>query len=137
MDPKKVKLIEGIGTCILIAILALILSKALNKVSDNRQDQLALWGNSSVVTGTAKKVGDYTSAIEKMSGKSFYNVEMSYTVDGKDYKNNYKFDTAVFDRLDGDPQDGEAELDVHYDPDNPALIAAEGMAIGDKIVGQD
>ena len=43
----------------------------------------------------------------------------------------------LFDRLDGDPQDGEAELDVHYDPDNPALIAAEGMAIGDKIVGQD
>jgi hypothetical protein len=136
---KRISKKRNSGRTIILALLGFLIVvgvvvtwvlafKGVSEVLEVSEDRQKAWESGMVVSGTAVKVQDYFSIGEQLLKKSQnYMVELHYTVDGKEYSETIKFDSETFDRLDDENNDGVATVEIHYDPENPAIFAVAGM----------
>ncbi len=75
-----------------------------------------IWDNGESVMGTAVQVG---------KAKDGDNVELRYAVDGVDYKATCTIDEKSLKEIDGEDADGQGEVEIHYDPDDPQTATVE------------
>jgi len=75
-----------------------------------------LWETGAATTGLAVK----------QEGANLMNyVDVTYTVDGVEYKSTFSVAQAEFQKIDGDDKDGQGEVEVHYDAEQPENAVIE------------
>ena len=133
-----------LGLAVVLGIIGVIVIFSSGMLEQSKRqldngDSYELWEKGTAVTGTAVKTGDQTSTLDRIAGRQKYAIDVYYTVDGEEYSwPGLVCDADVFDEADGEDQDGRAELEVHYNREDPSQAAVYGTyTVRGDVIGKD
>ena len=133
-----------LGLAVVLGIIGVIVIFSSGMLEQSKRqldngDVYELWEKGTAVTGTAVKIGDQTSALDRIVGRRKYGIDVYYTVDGEEYTwPGLVCDADVFDEADSEDQDGRAELEVHYNREDPSRAAVYGTyTVRGDVIGKD